>query len=160
MYKHIMVPLDGSEVAECVLPQVEMITKSSHPAPKITLVRVVTPLRLYGGFEYGGVVEYINPEQIQRLEDDSKKNAEDYLAKQVSRLKKDGITAEAQVTFGMASQTLTKYAEDNGVDLIIIATHGRSGINEWFWGSVAERVLKTSKIPVLMVRPDGCGLKK
>jgi nucleotide-binding universal stress UspA family protein len=78
----------------------------------------------------------------------------------VNRLKKDGITAEAQVTFGMASQTLTKYAEDNGVDLIIIATHGRSGINEWFWGSIAERVLKTSKIPVLMVRPDGSGLKK
>jgi nucleotide-binding universal stress UspA family protein len=160
MYKHIMVPLDGSEVAECVIPQLEMVAKSCQPAPKVTLVRVVTPLKLYSGFEYGGMVEYISPEQIQRLEDDIKKNAQDYLVKHVSRLKKDGITAEAQVTFGMASQTLTKYAEDNGVDLIIIATHGRSGINEWFWGSVAERVLKTSKIPVLMVRPDGCGLKK
>ena len=160
MYKHIMVPLDGSEVAECVIPQLEMIAKSCQITPKITLVRVVTPLKLYGGFDFGGVTEYISPEQIQRLEDDSAKNAKDYLVKQVNRLKKDGITAEAQVTFGMASQTLTKYAEDNGVDLIVIATHGRSGINEWFWGSVAERVLKTSKIPVLMVRPDGCGLKK
>ena len=160
MYKHIMVPLDGSEVAECVIPQLEMVAKSCQPAPKVTLVRVVTPLKLYSGFEYCGMVEYISPEQIQRLEDDSAKNAKDYLVKQVNRLKKDGIMAEAQVTFGMASQTLTKYAEDNGVDLIIIATHGRSGINEWFWGSVAERVLKTSKIPVLMVRPDGSGLKK
>jgi nucleotide-binding universal stress UspA family protein len=160
MYKHILVPLDGSELAECVLAQVEMIAKSYQPAPKITLIRVVTPLRLYGGFEYGGVVEYISPEQIQRLEDDSKKNAEDYLAKQVSRLKDDGINAEAVVTFGMASQSLTQYAENNGIDLIIIATHGRSGVSEWFWGSVAERVLKTSKIPVLMVRPNGCGIKK
>ena len=88
------------------------------------------------------------------------KNAQDYLAKQVSRLKAMGIQAEAVVTFGMASQSLTQYAEKNGIDLIIIATHGRSGITEWFWGSVAERVLKTSKIPVLMVRPNSCGLKK
>ena len=160
MYKHIMVPLDGSEVAECVIPQLEMVAKSCQPEPKVTLVRVVTPLKLYSGFEYGGMVEYISPEQIQRLEDDNAKNAKDYLVKQVNRLKIDGIVAEAQVTFGMASQTLTKYAEDNGVDLIIIATHGRSGINEWFWGSVAERVLKTSRVPVLMVRPNGCGLKK
>jgi nucleotide-binding universal stress UspA family protein len=44
--------------------------------------------------------------------------------------------------------------------LIVIATHGRSGITEWFWGSVAERVLKTSKIPILMVRPNGCVVDK
>ena len=160
MYKHIMVPLDGSELAECVLPQVEMIAKDSKVIPQITLIRIVTPLKLYGGFEFGGMPEYISPEQIQRLEDDSKKSAQVYLAKQVKRLKADGIDAEAKVTFGMASQSLTQYAGKNGIDLIVIATHGRSGITEWFWGSVAERVLKTSKIPVLMVRPNGCGLKK
>jgi nucleotide-binding universal stress UspA family protein len=126
----------------------------------VTLIRVVTPLKLYGGFEIGGVPEYISPEQIQRLEDDSKKNAQDYLDAQVKRLKTRGIDVDAKVIFGLASQTLTQYAEKNGIDLIIIATHGRSGISEWFWGSVAERVLKTSKIPVLMVRPNGCGLKK
>ena len=158
MYKHIMVPLDGSELAECVFSQLETVVKSCQIAPKVTLVRVVTPLKLYGGLDFGGAVEYISPEQIQRLEDDNKKAAQDYLAKQVSRLKVQGINAEAEVTFGLASETLTKYAEKNGVDLIIIATHGRSGINDWFWGSVAERVLKTSKIPVLMVRPNGCGL--
>jgi nucleotide-binding universal stress UspA family protein len=106
------------------------------------------------------VPEYISPEQIQRLEDDSKKNAQDYLDGQVKRLKTRGIDVDAKVIFGLASQTLTQYAENNGIDLIIIATHGRSGISEWFWGSVAERVLKTSKVPVLMVRPNGCGLKK
>jgi nucleotide-binding universal stress UspA family protein len=137
-----------------------MIAKSNQPMPKVTLIRVVTPLKLYGGFEYGGVTEYISPEQIQRLEDDSKKNAEEYLGRQVNLLKAKGIPAEAAVTFGIASSALTNYAEKNGVDLIVIATHGRSGLNEWFWGSVAERVLKTSKIPVLMVRPNGCEIKK
>jgi nucleotide-binding universal stress UspA family protein len=160
MYKHIMVPLDGSELAEVVLPQVEMTAKSSQPAPKITLIRVVTPLKLYGGLDFGGSMEYISPEQIQRLEDDNTNNAKSYLTKQVSRLKEHGVTAEAQVVFGMASQSLTKYAEENGVDLIVIATHGRSGLNEWFWGSVAERVLKTSRIPVLMIRPTASQLKK
>ena len=160
MYKHIMVPLDGSEVAECVIPQLEMVAKSCQPAPKVTLVRVVTPLKLYSGFEYGGMVEYISPEQIQRLEDDSSKAAQTYLTKQIQLLKNDGITAEAKVVFGLASESLTDYAEKNGVDLIVIASHGRSGITEWFWGSVAERVLKTSKIPILMVRPNGCVVDK
>ena len=160
MYKHVMIPLDGSDLAECVFAHLDTITKSCQPAPKVTLIRVVTPLKLYGGFEIGGVPEYISPEQIQRLEDDSKKNAQDYLDAQVKRLKTRGIDVDAKVIFGLASQTLTQYAEKNGIDLIIIATHGRSGIVEWFWGSVAERVLKTSKVPVLMVRPNGCGLKK
>ncbi len=160
MYKHIMVPLDGSELAECVFSQLETVVKSCQIAPKVTLVRVVTPLKLYGGFEFGGVPEYISPEQIQRLEDDSAKAAQVYLTKQVQLLKNDGITAEAKVVFGLASESLTDYAEKNGVDLIVIATHGRSGITEWFWGSVAERVLKTSKIPILMVRPNGCVVDK
>jgi len=51
MYKHIMVPLDGSELAECVLPQVKMITKQCEAPPLLTLIRVITPLKLYGGFE-------------------------------------------------------------------------------------------------------------
>jgi len=160
MYKHIMVPLDGSELAECVLPQVEMIARDCQGSPKITLIRVVTPLKLYGGFDFGGVAEYISPEQIQRLEDDARNSAQLYLAGQVKRLTADGINAEPKVVFGLASESLTEYAEQNGVDLIVIATHGRSGIREWFWGSVAERVLKTSRIPILMVRPDGCGIKK
>jgi nucleotide-binding universal stress UspA family protein len=160
MYKHIMVPLDGSELAECVLSHVEMIAKSCQLPPEITLVRVITPLKLYGGLDFGGVVEYISPNQIQLLEDTARKNAQDYLVTQVKRLKDDGIAAKSDVTFGMAAESLTQYAEKNGVDLIVIATHGRSGISEWFWGSVAERVLKTSKIPVLMIRPDGCGPKK
>jgi nucleotide-binding universal stress UspA family protein len=160
MYKHIMVPLDGSELAECVLSHVVTLATSCQLPPEITLVRVVTPLKLYGGLDFGGAVEYISAEQIQRLEDENSKNAGDYLAKQVTRLKAQGINAQAKVVFGLASESLTNYAEKNGVDLIVIATHGRSGIKEWFWGSVAERVLKTSKIPILMVRPDGCSLNK
>ena len=160
MYKHIMVPLDGSELAECVLGHVEMIAKDCQGSPKVTLIRVVTPLKLYGNLDFGGAVEYISPEQIQRLEDDNRKTAQEYLSKQVQRLKADGINAEAQVSFGMPSNVLEQFAEKNNVDLIVIATHGRSGISEWFWGSVAERVLKTSRIPVLMVRPNNCGLVK
>ncbi len=160
MYKHIMVPLDGSELAECVLPHLEMIARDCQGSPEITLIRVVTPLKLYGGFEFGGVPEYISPEQIQKLEDNARNSAQLYLAGQVKRLQADGIDAEAKVVFGLASESLTDFAEKNGVDLIVIATHGRSGIREWFWGSVAERVLKTSKIPILMVRPDGCSIKK
>jgi nucleotide-binding universal stress UspA family protein len=157
MYQHIMVPLDGSELAECVLSHVEMLAKS-YKIPKITLIRVVTPLKLYSGLDYGGFEASLSGNQIQRLEDDNIKIANEYLAKQVSRLTAQGINAEPKVVFGMVSDELSAFAEKNNVDLIVIATHGRSGITRWVWGSVADKILKTSKVPVLMVRPDSCGL--
>jgi nucleotide-binding universal stress UspA family protein len=157
MYQHIMVPLDGSELAECVLSHVEMLAKG-YNIPKITLIRVVTPLKLYSGLDYGGFEASLSGNQIQQLEDENIKIATEYLAKQVSRLTAQGINTEAKVVFGLVSVELTEFAEKNKVDLIIIATHGRSGITRWVWGSVADKILKTSKVPVLMVRPDSCGL--
>ena len=157
MYQHIMVPMDGSELAECVLPQVEMLAKH-YNIPRITLIRVVTPLKIYSGLDYGGFEASLSGSQIQRLEDDSINLAKQYLDKQVKRLQAQGINAEAKVVFGMVGDELAAFAEKNAVDLIIIATHGRSGISRWVWGSVADRVLKTAKVPVLMVRPDGCGV--
>jgi nucleotide-binding universal stress UspA family protein len=159
MYQHIMVPLDGSELAECVLPHVVMLAKG-YQIPKITLIRVVTPLKLYSGLDYGGFEASLSGKQIQQLEDDNIKIATEYLAKQVSRLTAQEINVEAKVVFGMVSDELATFAEKNKVDLIIIATHGRSGISRWVWGSVADKILKTSKVPVLMVRPDSCGISE
>jgi nucleotide-binding universal stress UspA family protein len=157
MYQHIMVPLDGSELAECVLPHVEMIATTRKIA-KITLIRVVPPLRIYSGADYGGFEAALSGTQIQQLEDSNLKSAQDYLDKQVSRMKAMGVNAEAKVAFGIVGDELVSFAEKNKVDLVIIATHGRSGISRWVWGSVADKVLRTIKVPVLMIRPDGCGL--
>ena len=94
MYRHIMVPLDGSKEAECVLPHVVTIAEGRREC-KVTLVRVIEPLRLPGGVESS-----INPEERQRLETDSMNIAREYLDNVTKRLKDSGIAAEPEVPFG------------------------------------------------------------
>ena len=150
MYQHIMVPLDGSELAECVLPHVEAIAKGCNVG-KITLIRVVTPLHLHGGVE-----SRLSPEERRRLEADSTDIARNYLDQVVKRLTDIGIAAKSEVLYGNVIDKLVDYADRNGVDLTVIATHGRSGVSRWVWGSVADRILRSACMPVLMVRVPGC----
>lgn len=150
MYQHIMVPLDGSELAEHVLPHLEAIAKGCN-AGKITLIRVVEPFHLYGGVE-----SRVSPEERQRLEADAVNIARNYLDQQVKQLTDKGITAQAEVRQGKIIEELLDYADTQNVDLTVIATHGRSGISRWVWGSVADRLLRASRVPVLVVRPPGC----
>ncbi|HEX9897075.1 MAG TPA: universal stress protein [Dehalococcoidales bacterium] len=149
MYKHIMVPLDGSELAECVLPHVVAVAKGCA-VPKVTLIRVVTPIQIYGSeFDSG-----IALPELQKVEQENVVNARKYLDKQTALLKEKGIDAHTEVFFGNVLESLTEFIEKNQVDLIIIATHGRSGISRWVWGSVADRILRSAKVPVMMVRPQ------
>lgn len=150
MYQHVIVPLDGSELAECVLPHAEAIAGGSSNT-RVTFIRVVPPLHLYGGVESS-----FSPEERQRLEADSMDVARDYLDRLVKQLTEAGITAQSEVLYGDVIDKLTDYANKNEADLIIIATHGRSGVSRWVWGSVADRILRSSCIPVLMVRAPGC----
>ena len=62
----------------------------------------------------------------------------------------------AEVLEGNPAHTLAEYAEKNQFDLLVIATHGRSGVSRWVWGSVADRILRSACVPVLMVRAPGC----
>ena len=150
MYQHIIVPLDGSELAECVLSHVETIA-TGCAVTKVTLVRVVSPLHLHGGVE-----SRFSPEERKHLEEDSINVAREYLDKLVKKLKERGVAAESEVLFGEhVVDRLIEYVEKNEVDLVVIATHGRSGVSRWFLGSVADRILRAAPVPVLMVRAPG-----
>jgi nucleotide-binding universal stress UspA family protein len=151
MYLHILVPLDGSELAECVLPHVNAMAKMLKGREKISLVRVVAPLRLYESAESA-----LPPEELKRLEADSVRLAKSYLDQLVTKLNLDEVTVETVVLFGRVTEQLIDFVEKNGVDLIIIATHGRSGISRWFSGNVADRLIRSSNVPVLVVRPPEC----
>ncbi len=150
MYKKILVPLDGSELAECVLPHVASIAKGCG-AQDVILLRVVEPLQLYRGTEYS-----ISPEERQRLETRDMESARDYLERVGAQTTYDGVNVQSEVIFGKVAETIADYAGKNGVDLITIATHGRSGVSRWVWGSVADRILRSACVPVLMVRAPGC----
>ena len=149
MYQHIMAPLDGSELAECVLPHVEAIAAGCN-VTTVTLVMVVPPLHMYGGAE-----TRISPEERKHLEEDSVEVATGYLEEKAQLLRDKGVLVEVKVLFGNILDELVDYINQNGVDLIIIATHGRSGVSRLFLGSVADRLLRQAPVPVLMVRTPG-----
>ena len=148
MYKKIMVPLDGSELGECVLPHVEAFIKGFNIS-NVILVRVVEPEVSYRG-EYS-----IDPKIVAERESDRKSSAKDYLNHVVNRLKHEGTALHAEVIVGRVAERLIDYTEENDIDLILIATHGRSGVSRWVRGSIADKILRSANVPVLMVRAPG-----
>ena len=149
MYQHIMVPLDGSKLAECVLPHVEAITGGCKVG-KVTLARVVVPLHFYAGLE-----SRLSSEERQHLEAKAAEDARIYLEEIVGQLKNKGIVARFEVLQGRPASKLIDYTSGNGVDLIIMSTHGYSGVSRWIHGRIAARMLQGSNVPVLMVRAPG-----
>jgi len=152
MYNHIIVPLDGSELAECVLPHVEALAKGCE-IRNITFVRAVERIRSVGDDSF-------LPEDIwQRYETENRAAAEQYFNQVISKLDLGAGSVKTEVIIteeGLVADSIAEYAQNNDIDLIVVATHGRSGISRWVMGSVADRVLRSACVPVLMVRAPGC----
>ena len=149
MYQKIMVPLDGSELAECVLPHVATLAQGSQ-VKNVVFTYVVEPF-------HQPTSDYIlNDKQVAKIEDERKISTEAYLKQLVNRVKYEGVSVQYKVLSGKIAESLADFAEKNQIDLIVIATHGRSGVSRWVWGSVADRILRSSCVPVLMVRAPGC----
>jgi nucleotide-binding universal stress UspA family protein len=149
MYKKIMVPLDGSELAECVLPHVESIARGCGVGSVVFVRALDTYVPSY-------VQAYINEDMRKQADERAEKAAREYLDEVAGRLKLDGVKIQKQLITGRAAESIAEYATKNDVDLIAIATHGRSGVSRWAWGSVADRILRSACVPVLMVRAPGC----
>jgi nucleotide-binding universal stress UspA family protein len=155
MYKKIMVPLDGSKLAECVLPYVESFI-TGFQVSSIAFVRVIepSPTRFDDTASLSSTSRDKMIETTKRIEEQRKSNAAEYLEGAAGRLKHEGVVLETEVLIGSVADSLAEYTETNGVDLIIIATHGRSGISRWVRGSIADRVLRFSRVPVFMIPAD------
>jgi nucleotide-binding universal stress UspA family protein len=151
MYKKVLVPLDGSELAECVLPHLEIIAGGCG-VQNVTFLRVVKPFYPIG--DYMG--DTISAVDVVGINKDAVTAAEDYLKQLTKKVKYPGVKVEWEVEKGNEAENIAEYAKKNEADLIIIATHGRSGVSRWVMGSVADRVLRTACVPVLMVRAPGC----
>ncbi len=136
------------------------------PLAEVAFVRVVEPVGLPTSAG-SPIVRMVGPaglstsavpsilEDHQEQESTRKVWAEDYLKQVVSRLKHEGTTLQIEVLIGRATESLSDYAGDNDIDLILIATHGRSGVTRWVRGSVADKILRSANVPVLMVRAPG-----
>ena len=150
MYKKIMVTLDGSELSECVLPHVTALLQG-FPTAEVVFVRVVEP-----GPDVTAVRgDSIRPDQWKERETALKSSADSYLTGVMNRLEHGETPLRSEVLVGRVAEIIAEYAEGNGIDLICIATHGRSGVSRWVRGSVADRILRSASVPVLMVRAPG-----
>ena len=156
MYKKIMVPLDGSELAECVLPHVKSFIAGCQVGT-IILTRVVeaAPLSYRSAYVTDEFDLTKIEDQTNKIEEKRKSSAEEYLKEMVNRIEQEGVVLQTEVIVGKVADSLVDFAESNDIDLILIATHGRSGVSRWVRGSIADRILRASRIPVLMVRAPG-----
>ena len=145
MYNKILVPLDGSELAQKALVQAEQVARMF--GSEIILFEVVPFMPIYG-----------SPELVTPLIVDEKQreSVERYLAKLAGELKEKGFKVSTMVKTGQqVALEIIDYAKERGVDLIAMCTHGRSGITRWVLGSVTLKVLTRAETPVLLIRAKG-----
>jgi nucleotide-binding universal stress UspA family protein len=142
MYQRIVVPLDGSELGEQALPHAEELARQNG-AP-LHLVRVVEPPGSEGGI---GLTMYAaTGVAAPAMEDD----AEAYLDRVGQALTKRGVIATTELLHGRAAPAVV--AASRPGDVIVVATHGHTGLTRWYLGSVAEELVRHAPVPVLLVR--------
>lgn len=151
MYAKILVPLDGSPFSECSLLHVKAVALGCK-VPEVVLLRVVEPL---SANELAALAE-IRGDAMTQVEVSKKAEATDYISKMVQKLSKEGISVKGDIVNGRAAEEILDYADKNHFGLIIMSTHGRSGVSRWALGSVADRIVRHSTVPVLTVSPPGC----
>lgn len=161
MYRVILVPLDGSPLAEEALAQARLLAKQG--ASRIVLVRVLSPgpspalMALpYPGASLAAAAQ---TELLAGAMKEQEREARSYLQKVRRRLTRAGIEAEVWLETGEPAERILEVAQLAGADLVVMSTHGRSGLRRMIFGSVAEAVLRHAGIPVLLTRsqPQGEG---
>lgn len=164
MIRNLLVGLDGSSLAEVVLPYVETIAKATDAT--VTLVRVVPPQASTEPLrdENAHLIPFtvIMPSERPHAADESARNeryeAEHYLDAIVKRLGAHGIVGNAVVEAGDPASVILDEARERQSDLVLLVTHGRSGLGRLIYGSVAEAVVEKSPIPVFLARASTHGL--
>lgn len=143
----VILPLDGSATAEAAIPHAVEMSKLLGVG--ISLIRAVSPASHADAF-----VEYM-PDSYERLVEEAREDAEEYLDGVATRIRDQGISeVRTEASIGNASSAIVDLARAADDPLVVMATHGRSGIGRWMLGSVADRVVRHGPGPVLVVPPD------
>ncbi len=147
MYKKILVPLDGSALAEGVLPHALILAKAT--GAEVTFATVLTSEAYFrvGSHDLQGI-----PEALAERKEALRGEVRLYLEKVVHDFKGRGVVARCTVREGDVAGEIIASAEEEGSDLIAMATHGRSGIDRFLMGSIAENVVRRTLKPVLLIR--------
>lgn len=150
MYQRILVPLDGSELAECALSHVKNLVRTG-------CAREVVLLNVFWALTYPLVAGEPPASYITQIIRSARSASKKYLADVQSRLSADGIPVKTEsLEDDRPGAAISDYAQKNGVDLIIMGTHGYTGLKKMMLGSVAIEVLHNSRVPVLLIRAESC----
>ena len=139
----VVVPLDGSKLAEAALDKALALMGGSEAT--LILVRVVESIALPSG-------------EADEPDDAAVQEAERYLSGVAARTGSERVRVAKAIWYGSPARAIIEAAELMDADLIVMSTHGRSGVSRWMMGSVAESVLHGTARPILLVRAPGAPL--
>jgi nucleotide-binding universal stress UspA family protein len=154
MFERILVPLDGSKVGEAALPVIGQLVDKLAPSSKveITLIGVITLLRHWVVVGEASAPVSYTEDELKII----KERVSDYLETTAEAIQKPNVSFKTIVASGNASDEILKAVEEIKADIIAMSTHGRSGLRRLAFGSITDKVLHGSRVPVLMVRaPEG-----
>ena len=159
MYEKVLVPLDGSTLAESVLPHAEEI--AAKFGSELLLLRVVPTLTglmaetlPQGGLATAGAEAELGVEVAQREYEAERAAGDQYLEAISGRFSARGLKVQKLVLEGAAGRAILDAALENGAGLIAMSTHSRRGIARSVLGSVADEVVRSSHLPVLLIHPQ------
>jgi nucleotide-binding universal stress UspA family protein len=141
MYKRVVVPLDGSPLAEQALTHAT--AQADRFEAEIVLLKVLEPLP---------EATLTSPASVQRAEQLSAQLARDYLERVADRIREKGIAATVTLLDGKPYVEIVRFAAESEADMIVMSTRGHSGWSRWLMGSVADRVVRGATVPVLLVQ--------
>ncbi|MGC1758621.1 MAG: universal stress protein [Candidatus Cybelea sp.] len=142
MFKRIAVALDGSDCSKEALTVATQLAETEHA--KLGICSIVDPVAIIGTAPPSPGVDLV----IRDVETEARRLVDESIA----RARRTGLTATGWTHNGMPVQQILRYADRFKADVIVMGTHGRSGIRHLLMGSVAEGVLRGSSVPVLVVR--------
>lgn len=146
MFAHILIPLDGSHLAEAAMPAALELASRFHS--KITLLRVTRTPYVASSLD-GGVYADL----MVKLRQQEFGEADAYLRMMQRNLQQQNYRVERRVLEGEPiAPMILNVADEEGVDAIVMSTHGRGGVSRWVFGSVADRVLQQADVPVVLIR--------
>ena len=146
MFTHILVPLDGSERAESAIPVAARIARATGGS--VELLRVVS-------YPLDSGTYLMQPVGLSEETMDAElANAADYLRKVAASADLTGIPTKTQVYSGLPAATIISFIREQEVSLVVMCSHGDTGLKRWVVGSVAQKVVRHSAVPVLVLRQD------
>lgn len=156
MFNKILVPLDESDLSEQSLPFAKEVAKQFNS--EVVLLQAIPPVTLTtandmsGGME-DATVTSMTIESARSLEASNLKAANSYLDAKLKEFRSDNIRVSSRAVIDMPAKAILDVCRTENVDLIVITTHGRSGLGRAIVGSVADQVIRHAGIPVMVIRP-------